>query len=62
MLFDLMKVNLGTVTWRAPNCVLQIPVVKGNDTAGNHNTSHATHAAHLAFLIGKDVRLQLPFL
>lgn len=62
MLFDLMKVNLGTITWRAPNCVLQIPVVKGNDAAGNHTTSHATHGAHLAFLIGKDVMLQLPFL
>lgn len=42
MLFDLMKVNLGTITWRAPHCVLQIPVLKGNDAAGNHTTSPPT--------------------
>lgn len=48
MLFDLMKINLGTVAWRAPNCVLQIPALKGNDTAGT--TTHFTPGAHFGFL------------
>lgn len=46
MLFDLMKVNLGT--WRAPDCVLQIPALKGNETAGT--TTHFPHLCTLGFV------------
>lgn len=61
MLFDRMKVTVGTIPWRTPNCVLQIPALNGNDRAENHNTSPPTRA-HLAFFVWKDVMLQLPFL
>lgn len=42
MLFDLTKVNLGT--WRAPNCVLQIPALKENEAAGT--TTHFPPLVH----------------
>lgn len=59
MLFDLMKVNVGT--WRAPNCVLRIPALKGNEAAGTP-PRFLPMGAHLAFPLWKSVVLQLPFL
>lgn len=58
--FALMKVNGGTVTWRAPDCVLSIPALEGRTQL---ETQHIPPLVHpLAFLIWEDVMLQVPFL
>lgn len=45
----LMKVNLGTVTWRAPDCVLRIPALRGRTQLEPQHISPTR--AHFGFLV-----------